>query len=183
MQFELVWRAFVTLPKIIIWKIKYNSRLSIPLVQSLDKNFTLRIAPKGKVSIGKELVCRNNTTLRVEDGELSIGDKCFFNSNVSITCMEEITIGNGCQIANNVVIVDHDHDYRSSLSNFTKEKVTIGNHVWIGANCVILKGATIGDNCVIAAGSIVKGSVEANTLYYQKREAICKKIIDERQEK
>lgn len=26
--------------------------------------------------------------------------------------MEDITIGDRCQFANNLVIVDHDHDYR-----------------------------------------------------------------------
>ncbi|RDY31802.1 acyltransferase [Lachnotalea glycerini] len=121
------------------------------------------------------MVTRTNVTVRAEEGTLSIGDKCFLNSNVSITCLAGISIGSGCQIANNVVIVDHDHDYRKSLSSFIKEKVVIGNDVWIGANCVILKGSQIGDNCVIAAGSVVKGIVLEDSLYYQKRETICKK--------
>lgn len=177
MQFELAFRALMTIPKLIIWKMQYGRRFQISPVQSLDKHFTLRISKKASVSIGKELVSRPNVTLRAEEGRVAIGDKCFFNNNVSVTCMEQIKIGNGCQIANNVVIVDHDHDYKNSLSHFTKEKVIIGNHVWIGANSVILKGATIGDNCVIAAGSIVKGVVPDNTLYYQSRETICKKII------
>lgn len=178
MQFELAFRALMTLPKIVIWKIKYGSRFRISWIQSFDKNFVLRISAKANVFIGKELVTRTNVSLRAQEGTVKIGDKCFLNSNVSITSMEEISIGDGCQIANNVVIVDHDHDYKNSLSNFTKERVVIGNHVWIGANCVILKGANIGDNCVIAAGSVVKGEVPANTLYYQKREAVCKKAIN-----
>lgn len=177
MQFELAFRAFMTLPKLIVWKIQYGRRFRISLVQSLDRHFTLRLSKNASVSIGKELVSRSDVTLRVEDGILSIGDKCFLNSNVSMTCMKQIKIGNGCQIANNVVIVDHDHDYKNSLSLFNKEKVIIGNHVWIGANSVILKGAVIGDNCVIAAGSIVKGVIPDNTLYYQTRETVCKKIM------
>lgn len=177
MQLELAFRALMTLPKLIIWKIQYGRRFQTGLVQSFDKHFTLRISNNASVSIGKELVSRSNVTLRVEDGTLSIGDKCFLNNNVSMTCMQQIIIGDGCQIANNVVIVDHDHDYKNSLSRFTKEKITIGNHVWIGANSVILKGATIGNNCVIAAGSIVKGIVPDDTLYYQTKETVCKKII------
>lgn len=31
------------------------------------------------------------------------------NHNCSITCAEEITIGDASNIVNNVVIVDHDH--------------------------------------------------------------------------
>ncbi|MFA9376692.1 MAG: DapH/DapD/GlmU-related protein [Lachnotalea sp.] len=175
---ELARRAIITLPKLVFWKIKYGKKLNTSWVQAIDKGFVLRISPKAEVLIGKEMVTRNNVTIRAEEGSLEIGDKCFLNCNVSITCMKKITIGNGCQIANNVVIVDHDHDYQNSLSEYRKEIVTIGNQVWIGANCVILKGSNIGDNCVIAAGSVVKGKVESNTLYYQKRETVCKKTIE-----
>lgn len=178
MQMELAWRAFVTLPKIFFWKIRYGNQLNISWIQAVDRGFVLRISKNAKVSIGKEMVSRRNVTLRAEGGSLSIGDKCFLNSNVSITCMDSISIGDGCQIANNVVIVDHDHDYKKSLSGFISEEVVVGNDVWIGANCVILKGTKIGDRCVIAAGSVVKGEIPADTLYYQKREAVCKNVIE-----
>lgn len=178
MQFELVKRAIFTLPKIVFWKIRYGNNLKITWIQGLDKGFVLRISPNSQITVGKETVTRNNVTFRAEEGSISIGDKCFFNSNVSITCMKNITIGDGCQIANNVVIVDHDHDYKNSLFDFIKEEVVIGNNVWIGANCVILKGSNIGDNCVIAAGSVVSGDVPSNTLYYQRRESVCKKMIE-----
>lgn len=179
MQYELVKRALLTVPRIFIWKIKYSGRISLSWIQAFDRGLVLRISKNARMTFGKETVTRANVTFRVEGGELIIGDKCFLNSNVSITCMEQISIGDGCQIANNVVIVDHDHDYKNSLSGFVKEKVTIGNHVWIGANCVILKGSQIGDNAVIAAGSVVKGKVPSNTLYYQKREA-CSQMIQKR---
>lgn len=47
--------------------------------------------------------------------------------------------------------------------------MTIGDHVWIGANVTILKGVTIGENSVIASGSIVTKDVPANTMFLQKR--------------
>lgn len=174
MQLELAKRAIFTLPKIVYWKIRFGKQLKMTWVQAFDKGFVLHISKSAKTSIGKETVTRPNVTFRVEDGKLCIGDKCFFNSNVSVTCMDQITIGDGCQIANNVVIVDHDHDYKNSLSSFTKEEVIIGKNVWIGANCVILKGSRIGDNSVIAAGSVVKGEIPANTVFYQKREGVYK---------
>ncbi|NBK92834.1 acyltransferase [bacterium 1XD21-13] len=97
---------------------------------------------------------------------MTIGDKCFFNTHVSITCLERITIGDRCQIANNVVIVDQDHNYRAGWGSYWTAPVTIGNDVWIGANAVILKGSTIGDGAVIAAGAVVKGHVEPRSLYF-----------------
>ena len=44
------------------------------------------------------------------------------------------------------------------------EDVVIGQNVFIGLNCVVLKGAAIGDNSVIGAGSVVAGNIPANTL-------------------
>ena len=40
--------------------------------------------------------------------------------------------------------------------------VTIGNDVWIGANCTILPGVNIGNNVVIAAGAVVTKDVPDN---------------------
>ena len=39
------------------------------------------------------------------------------------------------------------------------EKVKIGNDVWIGANCTILKGVAINDGAVIGAGSVVVNDI------------------------
>ena len=89
--------------------------------------------------------------------------------------MEDITIGDRCQFANNLVIaVDHDHDYRAGWGHYRTAPVHIGNDVWVGANCVILKGTTIGDHCVIAAGSVVSGRGRLPTVFYQKRERVVK---------
>ena len=44
------------------------------------------------------------------------------------------------------------------------EDVEIGEHVWLGLNCQILKGARIGDHSVIATGAIVSGSIPANSI-------------------
>ncbi|MEK7389359.1 MAG: acyltransferase [Elusimicrobiota bacterium] len=39
--------------------------------------------------------------------------------------------------------------------NFPGESVEIGDDVWAGANCTILKGARIGHGCIVAAGAVV----------------------------
>lgn len=42
--------------------------------------------------------------------------------------------------------------------------VTVGDHVLIGANAVVLEGVQIGDNAVVAAGAIVTSDVPANAV-------------------
>ena len=43
-------------------------------------------------------------------------------------------------------------------------EVTIGDHVWVGGNVVILPGVTIGNNVVIGAGSVVTKDLPDNAL-------------------
>ena len=165
---EIYWRVLVSLPKVLWWKIKYVKKCRMPLIQAFGHHTELHIKN------GKEQITRGNAVFRVEGGNLRIGDKCFFNQNVSITCKKQVVIGDRCQIANNVVIVDHDHAGSDDWGTYVETPVIIGNDVWIGAGAIILRGTTIGDKAVIGAGSIVKGDVPAGKVYYQKRETIIK---------
>ncbi len=94
--------------------------------------------------------------------------------------MGHIKIGDYCRLGNNVVIVDHDHNFKSQDEEFLIGEITIGNRVWIGANCTILKGVHIGDDSVIAAGSVINKDVPAHTICYQKRETVCVPIASEK---
>ena len=170
---EIYWRVLVSLPKVLWWKIKYAGKCTMPWIQAFGHHTELKIK-NGKASFGKEQITRGCAVFRVEGGELTIGDKCFFNQNVSITCKKKVVIGSRCQIANNVVIVDHDHAGSENWGSYVEDEVIIGSDVWIGAGAVILRGSVIGDGAVIGAGSIVKGKVPAGKIFYQKRETVIK---------
>ncbi len=170
MDIELAKRAVISLPKIIGYKVKYGKRFQTPMIHALGAHSRIVIKRHAAVTVGKELVTRDHFYLRGESGVIHIGDKCFFNLNCSITCMERIVIGEGCQIGNNVVIVDHNHT--KDFSGYITAPVLIGAKVWIGANCVILPGSVIGDGAVIGAGSIVSGRIPSNTTYFNRREKV-----------
>ena len=170
---EIYWRVLVSLPKVMMYKIKYAGKCTMPWIQAFGHHTELKIK-NGIARFGKEQITRGNAVFRVEGGELIVGDKCFFNQNVSITCKKKVVIGDRCQIANNVVIVDHDHAGSENWGSYVETPVIIGNDVWIGAGATILRGTIIGDKAVIGAGSIVKGNVPSGKVYYQKRETIIK---------
>lgn len=133
----------------------------------------------GKLTIGSGFKMRDGAKLRVRKGaECVLGKNVSLNSNDMIVCHEKIVLGDNIQLSPNVQIYDHDHDYRAegglAAMKYKTAPVEIGNNVWIGANCVILRGTKIGDNCVVAAGSVIKGEFPANTLIYQKRETEIK---------
>ena len=127
-----------------------------------------------ELRIGSNFRMRDGAKLRVRKGAVcKLGKNVSINSNNMIACREFIVIGDDVQLSPNVQIYDHDHDFRVEggvkAGKYKTSPVKIGNNVWIGANTVILRGTEIGDNCVIGAGSIVKGLVPSDTLFFQRR--------------
>lgn len=148
--------SVISILKILLYKIKYQKRITCNLYQKWHQ-LDIKIFLEGNVEIGKRLKTRGQDYILVEGGKLQMGDYCFLNYNVSITCKDNIVIGSHVQIANNVVIVDHNHDYKNG--GFVSDGISIGDGVWIGANVVILPGVKIGKYAVVAAGCVVNRDV------------------------
>lgn len=69
-----------------------------------------------------------------------------------------IDIGSGTYIGPNVGLITQNHD-QTDLSKFTEsKKIIIGEHCWIGMNCVVLPGVVLGDCVIVGAGAIVTKS-------------------------
>lgn len=120
-----------------------------------------------KCIIGTRLMTMGPMYIKVlENAIVQIGTNCFFNHNCSITCCNHILIGNGCNFANNVVIVDHDHivSKKGVERDLVSAPIVIDDRVWIGANVTILKGVHIGEGAVIAANSVVCSDVAPHSM-------------------
>jgi acetyltransferase-like isoleucine patch superfamily enzyme len=105
-------------------------------------------------------------------GDISIGSCSIINSGCVLYTGNGIDIGSSVAIAANCTLAPVNHEY-ASKNLFIREQgfrqskggIVIGDDVWIGANCVILDGAVIGNGCVIAAGSLVRGVLESYHVY------------------
>ena len=93
-------------------------------------------------------------------------------SGASICCAESIYIGENVGIGANVSIYDLDfhpvNPYFRKYANDDNIKsapIVIEDHVWIGANSIILKGVHIGRGAVIGAGSVVTKDIPELTIY------------------
>lgn len=179
---EKIIRCIYNIVRIIIIKAKCGDRVHIPLIQPMRIRTQLMIKKNiKKLKIGKNFKLETDGKIRVVDGaSLCVGDNCFINCGSYITVMGKTVIGDNCIIGPNVMIFDHDHNYKSKRcgksGDFKTGEIIIGDNVWIGANCVILKGSNIGNNSVIAAGSIVNSYVPDDVLFVQKKESKMVKI-------
>lgn len=100
-----------------------------------------------------------------------LGDCSGMTGSAIIARSKTIRIGAKCMLAPGVTIVDSDFhiawppDRRHNTWETDIDKdVTLEENVWVGMNCIILKGVTIGKNSVIAAGSVVVHSIPPNCL-------------------
>jgi acetyltransferase-like isoleucine patch superfamily enzyme len=107
------------------------------------------------------------------------------------------TIGRFCSIGYRTIIGPNEHPINSLITHpviydknykfidnkniitFEENKPPIiEDNVWIGANCIIMKGITIGEGSVIGAGSIVTKDIPP----YSIAVGVPAKVIKNRQE-
>lgn len=111
-------------------------------------------------------LCQNPATARKLG--VKVGKNCRFYSINFDTEPYLISIGDHVTLTDNVWFVTHDggvwvfSEKEPHIESFGK--ITIGNNVFIGINSVILPDTIIGDNSIIAAGSVVQGEFESNSI-------------------
>jgi acetyltransferase-like isoleucine patch superfamily enzyme len=100
---------------------------------------------------------------------LNIGSH-FAMTGGSICAAERITICDNVGVGANSVIVDTD--FHSTIPEIRLQNplvantapVTIEEGVFIGMNCIVLKGVTIGKASIIGAGSVVSKSIPPHVI-------------------
>jgi acetyltransferase-like isoleucine patch superfamily enzyme len=98
-------------------------------------------------------------------GELvMLGGESYSSRGLHIECRDKIILGKDIAIGPDVIIQDTDSHVVTSAGHRMTAPITIGNHVWIGARAIILKGVTIGDGAIIAAGAVVNKDVPPNSI-------------------
>jgi maltose O-acetyltransferase len=97
---------------------------------------------------------------------ISIGDHTFINYGLSISAHKSVNAGRHCLLGHYLSIQDTDESAveQSEMERSSMTAVTIGDHVWIGANVIILPGVSIGQHAAVGAGSVVTGDIPAYCL-------------------
>lgn len=103
-----------------------------------------------------------------KSAKVYIGDECILNGTM-IYCRNSVLIGKYCMFGPGTKIVDNDsHKVVASMVERRNppisKPIVIQDNVWIGMDCLILKGVTIGENSIIAARTVITKDVPPNVL-------------------
>jgi NDP-sugar pyrophosphorylase family protein len=163
---------------------------------NLGKNIVIRGFPIFEIHGSAEIKCNNTFVSSTKynpvgisktcniyvspEGELTLGNGGGY-SGVSIVCWEKIVIGDYCGFGGNVSIWDTDfhglhYKERTEKHAVKTAPIVIGDNVWVGANCLILKGVNIGDRSVIGAGSVVTKNIPSDEVWAGNPAHFIKKI-------
>jgi galactoside O-acetyltransferase len=161
-------------------KLKKTAHLSIGKSSIVDyRHVNIKSNQRCKLIIGEGSMVSALLAFEKNDSQIEIGNNTFLGG-CTLSCAENIKIGNNVQIAWGVTIFDHNShslDYlerRNNLRHFISGKKTwidvkisptvIEDDVWIGVNVIILRGVRLGKGSIVGAGSVVTKDVLDNTI-------------------
>lgn len=180
-KFNNIISVVFSLFKFLILKIIYRHRFRFHFIERFSPNTDIYFLGKGSIILGKAVRAHSNVKLRVVGkGKIIIDDNSSLNYGCMVTARQLIHIEKGVEFGPNVLLYDHDHDFRAigglKSNKYKSGEIIIGENSWIGAGSIILKNTYIGKNCVVGAGCVISGTFPDNTLIVQKRDTVQKVI-------
>ena len=132
------------------WFTKYRAGYLWALKSLPRKLLTGQPWPSSKYNI-----IQNHKRLHIDPSSLNCLQNrgCYFQNQNA-----DIHIGKEVYIANNVGLITENHDPNDLDAHLPGSDVVIGDKCWIGKNCVIQPGVTLGEGTVVGAGADVTKS-------------------------
>jgi len=118
-------------------------------------------------TMSKGSIIESQTVINSWLGAVSLGEQSFIGIGTII--IGPAQIGKHTQIASNSFICGENRIHTGTSAGlvakeYVLKKVTIGDGCWIGADCKIMPGVTIGNGVIVAAGSVVTKDVPEFTV-------------------
>jgi galactoside O-acetyltransferase len=143
-------------------------------------------------------------TFESTTGEVIIGNRVYFAGG-HVICTNKIEIEDDVFLSWGIYLFDNDShsldykhrltdmqnhlkDWRAGLTNYNVSKdwsnvnsapIKICRYAWIGMECKILKGVTIGEGAIVGTGSVVTKNVEPWTIVAGNPAKVVKVIPEE----
>ena len=134
----------------ILWKIHsflvlvrfaFSSNVKIKKLKYIPFSSYIDVSNKSDLSIESIKISENCKIVARDEAKIRIGFNVYLNSGCQIISHKCIMIGDFVQMGQNVIILDHDHEFvvGKGIQNekFKCDDIIIEDNVWIGANTII----------------------------------------------
>jgi acetyltransferase-like isoleucine patch superfamily enzyme len=149
----------------------YPGRIFLGAGARIARNVALRanspLVPG--IAIGEKCMVQDGALLNASEGFVHVGDRTWIGPFCVIYGNGGVKIGRDVMIAAHSCItsVGHRHDdlrVPMMSQGIDVAAVKIEDDVWIGMNCTILPGVTVGRGAIVAAGAVVRTDVQPYTI-------------------
>jgi acetyltransferase-like isoleucine patch superfamily enzyme len=130
----------------------WSKKFKIPNLRHIGKG--AQINSRDRLVIGNNFILGNNAVIENVDSK-----GCFIGDYVGIARGSYLKTADHNLSDIDTPFMDQGHIAKSISYKDTEYSVIIEDNVWIGANCIILSGANIGQGAVISAGSVVSSEI------------------------
>jgi acetyltransferase-like isoleucine patch superfamily enzyme len=160
---------------------------------NITKAFSIRIEGDGnRIALGPKVSMHGLSSIRVlgSENRITIGTRCSGNLRINIPTTgavfamgdgctavgarfalhepQHMVLGKDCMLSAEVLLTVSDMHRIVDLETGERinpaGNVCLGDHVWLGARVMVLKGVEIGSGSVIGAGAVVTSSIPANCM-------------------
>lgn len=115
----------------------------------------------GTIALENDVHVRDLVLLKTKSA-LTVGEWSVLSRGVHVHATGGVTIGAHNAIGERTSFIDSDHTAVDDPSPVLQRPlkiapIVLGRNVAVSANCVLLRGTSIGENAVVAAGAVVNG--------------------------
>jgi acetyltransferase-like isoleucine patch superfamily enzyme len=162
--------------------------LSFHFTSQLDRQRSVRISLGNSISVKKDAWLNVATEDPTGEPVIVIDDNCHIGYGSIISAKNRIHVERDVLVGQQVLIVDHNHQYEDTTLPIVNQGITEGGRIRIGQGSWIGRGAsiicprgelTIGRNCVIAVNSVVMRSIPPYSLVFGAPATIIKQYDPE----
>jgi acetyltransferase-like isoleucine patch superfamily enzyme len=102
---------------------------------------------------------------------LRFGDRVQVGYNTRFVAVNGIDVGDDCGLGHGATFADTIHEYKAAETDAGWQAglklgrpMAIGKGVWVGNNCVVTGGITVGERAIIAPNCVINRNVPADTI-------------------
>jgi acetyltransferase-like isoleucine patch superfamily enzyme len=163
--------------------------LSCHFTSLLNRQRAVRISLGNSVTLQKDAWLNVATEDPTGEPVIVIDDNCSIGYGTMISAKNRVHLERDVLVGQQVVILDHNHEYEDITKPISRQGITEGGRIRIGQGSWIGRGSaimcargelTIGRNCVVAVHSVVTRSIPDYSVVFGSPAAIIRQYDPEK---